>query len=780
MILRRALPTLLTLSLLQTAHAQIKVIAVEGDAELIRARGGAQSSRLVGGEEVSEKDRIITGMDSAVQLQFGGNSVVVVKELTDFKVGEFAQGEDSARTRLWLKAGEVSAEVNPNKSGASDFSVQTPTATCSVRGTGIDVAHANGQTQQRTRHGSAMFESAFGRILNNADMGAEADHEDGEFRSQSDQNLENAVVGSLPDGASDGEEDAVDSGGPHSNSGGAAPGDDAGAGASNDNLTGFVEEVNEDVFDELFGNNDLPDLPDPNDPDGGVGILTLVQLQARTGDPNTPGTIMPGTPPAGPDTFKNFSLPASSSAFDPCNPTLPVQYAYFVAEGTKANNQGLFRSNGGVVEPIFYKGSPVFDPIVGTITFTGFDFDNQFTSPDEPVLDSSDGKIVAFQGTFEEAASPGVPRKGIFVHDGDPGTGTVRVMVDDRPGTHGRTFTSISNHFSLDGFLINQPEVAFVGNEGGNDKVYFSKGFTNPGFSPEQAINVIGVGVNDANGFQADPNSGTSFRDLSYRISGNNSDPNNPIVRREVAFVGYTDPDLDGPASIGAGVFLAGLDQNQALRGMPGNGFAAFEPAQMIAHAGNAIPDSTGAAIAGSAFEDFRSVSISRNLGMHPGKVAFIGEGTIPSGNFQGIFTNVGANLTAVVDTNSSYTLAGFNGGDTFKFAHFDAVTFDGGIPAFSALVNSPTGDPLGSGLFNAPVDSNGRLVSLGALAGSGDIIATTNPAGNGTVISATLGINGADGAAAAQLLVDTPAVGDPDFIGIYQGGSPTGGPAIP
>src|SRR3990172_4170292 len=37
--------------------------------------------------------------------------------------------------RLWLKAGEVSAQVNPNKAGSSDFAVKMPTATASVRGT---------------------------------------------------------------------------------------------------------------------------------------------------------------------------------------------------------------------------------------------------------------------------------------------------------------------------------------------------------------------------------------------------------------------------------------------------------------------------------------------------------------------------------------------------------------------------------------------------------------------------------------------------------------------
>lgn len=755
MILRRSIPALLSFYLFQTAHAQIKVIGVQGDAELIRARGGAESTQLVGGEEVSEKDRIITGMDSAVQLQFGGNSVVVVKELTDFKVGEFAQDEDSARTRLWLKAGEVSAEVNPNKSGQSDFSVKTPTATCSVRGTGIDVAHAGGQTQQRTRHGAALFFSDSGRSMNNANQGATAEA-DGEFTTQSDQDLQEAVVTSLPSGASDGEEQAVENNGPQSNSGGAAPGDDAGAGASNDGLTNLVETVNQEVFDEIIGNNDLP-LPDPDDP----GRDVLAQLQARTGPGGGTESDIPGAP-VGPDEFSALSLPVSSSLIVGATST-PV--THFVGKGSNAANEGLFRTVNGTITPLYFVGdSKTPFGQGGPITFDHFDFDGSFTA-DEPVLDSSDGNIVAFQATFDGS------HKGIFVHDGDPGTGVLKVMVDNR-GTHGQNFSTISNHFSLDGFIVNQPEVAFVGGDDSlvNEKIFFSKGVSDP---CNPAFHEFGVSEQDA-GFRAST-SGSAFRDLSYRIS----DQGGGILRREVAFVA----DIAGGGGNEQGVFLQGINQDTSRASDPtmNNGFTNFESPTTIATTMQAIPDGAGVDRAGSSFDAFRSASISRNLDMNPGEVAFIGDGTLVNpGDFEGIFTTVGTapGVTAVVDTASTYTISGFNSGSSFQFDHFDAVSFDSGIVSFSASLG---GGSSGKGLFSAPLNADGTRADLLLNAATGDILATGNPNADGAINGITLGVNGADGAASALITVDAPPIGGgTDFTGIYQGGVPQGSPAIP
>lgn len=115
----------------------LRGLRVVGDVEVIRAGGGTEP--LTSTTLLRAGDRLVTGMDSSVQVSLPDGSVVVVRELTDIQLQELTAGKDGkdpVRTRLWLKAGEVSADVNPRKAaGSSDFSCRMPTAICGVRGT---------------------------------------------------------------------------------------------------------------------------------------------------------------------------------------------------------------------------------------------------------------------------------------------------------------------------------------------------------------------------------------------------------------------------------------------------------------------------------------------------------------------------------------------------------------------------------------------------------------------------------------------------------------------
>lgn len=110
-----------------------EVLEVTGEVELILPNGTI--IRLTSPGAILEPGaRIVTGLESEVVL-IADDSRLTIKELTDIRVDDLSEGPDSIRTRLWLKAGEVAAEVNLREATRSDFAVRTPTAQCGVRGT---------------------------------------------------------------------------------------------------------------------------------------------------------------------------------------------------------------------------------------------------------------------------------------------------------------------------------------------------------------------------------------------------------------------------------------------------------------------------------------------------------------------------------------------------------------------------------------------------------------------------------------------------------------------
>lgn len=115
----------------------LRGLVVVGEVEVIRAGGGTEP--LTSTTLLRSGDRLVTGMDSSVQVALPDGSVVVVRELTDIQLQELTAGKDAVRTRLWLKAGEVSADVKPRRAATADFSCRLPTAMCGVRGTSFSL-----------------------------------------------------------------------------------------------------------------------------------------------------------------------------------------------------------------------------------------------------------------------------------------------------------------------------------------------------------------------------------------------------------------------------------------------------------------------------------------------------------------------------------------------------------------------------------------------------------------------------------------------------------------
>lgn len=137
------LVALLLLGLARLAGAQgfefAKVVRIEGQV-LVKLGDGEWEPATEGGQ-LRAKDEVGTGPESQAQLEFPDGSVAEIKELSQVQIGTLLAAGDGAKIRLLLRLGEIEAEV-PEKAGVkSDFSVNTPISTASVRGTQIRVVH---------------------------------------------------------------------------------------------------------------------------------------------------------------------------------------------------------------------------------------------------------------------------------------------------------------------------------------------------------------------------------------------------------------------------------------------------------------------------------------------------------------------------------------------------------------------------------------------------------------------------------------------------------------
>jgi hypothetical protein len=94
------------------------------------------------GDVLPKGTLISTGFKSTALLKIG-NATITVKPITRLSLEEIIQSESTSNTQLFLQAGRVSAEVTPQAGLSTEFSVKSPTATASVRGTELDTDGRN-------------------------------------------------------------------------------------------------------------------------------------------------------------------------------------------------------------------------------------------------------------------------------------------------------------------------------------------------------------------------------------------------------------------------------------------------------------------------------------------------------------------------------------------------------------------------------------------------------------------------------------------------------------
>jgi len=101
------------------------------------------------GDRIGESTIISTGFRSSAVLAVG-NSTLVVRALTRLDLKALVNQNETETVNIGLSTGRMRADVNPPAGSITNFSVQTPSATASVRGTVFDMNTVTIQVHEGT------------------------------------------------------------------------------------------------------------------------------------------------------------------------------------------------------------------------------------------------------------------------------------------------------------------------------------------------------------------------------------------------------------------------------------------------------------------------------------------------------------------------------------------------------------------------------------------------------------------------------------------------------
>ena len=125
---------ILTASLFATSG---KVLAVKGKVELQKS---GQWRPAQNGDALDSGTLISTGFKSELTIKVDG-STIVVQALTRLRLDEIVKKGDVLSSKVYLDMGSIKANVKPAETKKVSFTVRTPVATASVRGTSGEISY---------------------------------------------------------------------------------------------------------------------------------------------------------------------------------------------------------------------------------------------------------------------------------------------------------------------------------------------------------------------------------------------------------------------------------------------------------------------------------------------------------------------------------------------------------------------------------------------------------------------------------------------------------------
>jgi hypothetical protein len=124
------------LSFLFAQNQQAFIREITGTVEL-KVHGSANWIPGKVGDRVLPNTMISTGFRSIAILAIG-NSTIAVQPITRLSLEELIKRDNAEQISLKLHTGRIRAQVTPPAAGSIEFSVRSPIATASVRGTAFD------------------------------------------------------------------------------------------------------------------------------------------------------------------------------------------------------------------------------------------------------------------------------------------------------------------------------------------------------------------------------------------------------------------------------------------------------------------------------------------------------------------------------------------------------------------------------------------------------------------------------------------------------------------
>ena len=120
----------------QESGSQAVIREISGKVE-IKAPGSSNWTPARQGQSVARTAVVSTGFKSTVVIALG-NSLLSVQPLTRLTVEEIQETAGNERVNINLQTGRIRADVKPPAGGKTEFTVKSPSATASVRGTSFE------------------------------------------------------------------------------------------------------------------------------------------------------------------------------------------------------------------------------------------------------------------------------------------------------------------------------------------------------------------------------------------------------------------------------------------------------------------------------------------------------------------------------------------------------------------------------------------------------------------------------------------------------------------
>lgn len=141
------------------SDSPLEAVVAETQGKVEVKQGGGDWAPAKVGDVLKDGALISTGFKSTATLKLGEDTLTV-KPVTRLSLDELVKTAGGTRTKLFLTVGRVRAEVNPSKRQNVEFSIKSPTATASVRGTGFETDGVN----LVVLHGLVQLENNFGGV----------------------------------------------------------------------------------------------------------------------------------------------------------------------------------------------------------------------------------------------------------------------------------------------------------------------------------------------------------------------------------------------------------------------------------------------------------------------------------------------------------------------------------------------------------------------------------------------------------------------------------------